>query len=625
VGKIVSNFQDNKMNTNAIKQWITGKTKVAKLPRWVFILIVVAIVGIAGFVVRQRLVVAADDSSKSLAIFIAQRDDLVISVTENGSIKAINSTEIKSAVEGRTTLINIVDEGTYITPEDVKNGKILAELDSSSIKEKLSGQEISFLNAQAGYTEAMENLDIQKKQNESDIQAGQMKARFALIDLHKALGETVAKKLLNQTQDQVVDSNKIAVLINDPNLGGDALQTLRQLDGDIYLKEQDLQLAKSKLEWTEKLFAKQYVSLNEKESDTLDKVRKEIAWENAKYAKELVVKYEFPKNGEKLLSDYYEAVRDLERIEARARSRLAQAQAQLESREATFTVQKELLEKQKKQLEACVIRAPSSGQVVYSSSAEDRGHWSNTPAIEIGVEIRERQKIISIPDPRGMKVDVKIHETWIDKINPGQKTKITVPAFPDKVFTGTVLKKAPLADPENWMNPDLKVYSADVGIDGTYDFLKTGMTAKVEIIVAELKNVITVPIQAVINKDGKKVCYVAGSGIEPRIVETGGFNDNFVEIKNGLAEGEKVLLNPPRVVESKSAGNGKPKLGPRTERPAEKPEGFTEKPEEFQKPEGTQKPEGSQKPGGFQKPEGPKRPERSEGTAGRSGRPQNRN
>jgi HlyD family secretion protein len=586
VGAIGIIYQDSKMETDDMKKMLTGKTKSAKLLRLGLILAVV-VIGIAGFIIWRRLATAADDSSKSLAVFVAQRDDLVIGVTENGSIKAINSTEIKSAVEGRTTLINIVDEGTYITSEDVKNGKILAELDSSSIKEKLAGQEISFLNAQSDYTSAMENLDIQKKQNESDIQAGQMVARFALIDLHKYLGESIAGKLINETSNHIIDSNKIASMVEDPNLGGEALQRLRELDGDIYLKKQDLELAKSRLEWTEKLYVKQYVSLNEKESDTLDKVRKEIAWENTKSAKDLFVRYEFPKQTEKLISDYYEAVRNLERIEARARSRLAQAQAQLESREATFTVQKELLAKLKRQLDACVIRAPATGQVVYSSSAEDRGRWGSTAAIEIGVEIRERQKIISIPDPTGMKVDVKIHETWIDKINPGQKAKITVPAFPDKVFTGTVIKKAPLADPENWMNPDLKVYSADVGIDGTYDFLKTGMTAKVEIVVGELKNVITVPIQTVINKDGKKVCYIAGSKIEPRIVETGGFNDNFVEIKSGLAEGEKVLLNPPRAAESKSSGNGKPKLSPPDQG---KPEGL-QKPAEFPKPEGTEKTE----------------------------------
>jgi HlyD family secretion protein len=195
-----------------------------------------------------------------------------------------------------------------------------------------------------------------------------------------------------------------------------------------------------------------------------------------------------------------------------------------------------------------------AGQVVYSSSMMDQWERRNRP-IEIGATIYERQKIISIPDTSEMKVEIKIHETWVDKIQPGQQARITISAFPDKAFTGKVLKKAPLADPEEWLNPDLKVYSTDVSIDGTHEFLKTGMTAKVEVIIEELKNVISVPVQAVVNRNGKKICYVISSK-EPKQheVETGLFNDNFVEIKSGLAEGERVLLNPPRADESEATG-----------------------------------------------------------------------
>ena len=97
------------------------------------------------------------------------------------------------------------------------------------------------------------------------------------------------------------------------------------------------------------------------------------------------------------------------------------------------------------------------------------------------------------------------------------------------------------------MNPDLKVYLTDVSIDGTHDSLKTGMTGKVEVLIDELKDVLYVPIQSVVTVDEKELCYVkAGGRTEKREVETGLFNDDFVEIKSGLTEGENVLLNPPR-------------------------------------------------------------------------------
>ena len=151
-----------------------------------------------------------------------------------------------------------------------------------------------------------------------------------------------------------------------------------------------------------------------------------------------------------------------------------------------------------------------------------------------------------------MKIVVKIPETWIDKVKPEQKVNITVTAFPDKLLTGRVVKKSPLADPENWMNPDLKVYTTDVVIDGTHEYLKTGMTGKVEIIIEKLNKIISVPIQTVVSQGDSKICFVAGSnGPEKTEVQTGAFNDDLVEIKKGLVEGEKVLLNPPRITSSK--------------------------------------------------------------------------
>ncbi len=90
-----------------------------------------------------------------------------------------------------------------------------------------------------------------------------------------------------------------------------------------------------------------------------------------------------------------------------------------------------------------------------------------------------------------------------------------------------------------------------MSIDGTHDFIKTGMSAKVEIIIDELQDVLIVPIQAVITQEGKKVCYcLKKNRPQKREVETGSFNNDFVEIKSGLVEGEKVLLNPPRPGES---------------------------------------------------------------------------
>jgi HlyD family secretion protein len=482
-------------------------------------------------------------SDAEAGTFTVKRGDLVISVTESGDIKAVNSTDIKCEVEGKTAIVNIVPEGTYITPEDVKNGKVLVELDSSKLREELAQRQIDLATAEANHAEAKEAYQIQVKQNESNITAAELKVRFALIDLQKYLGEDAADHLVGKADPNAPMRKAIAALLEDPNrLGGEAQQKLRELTGAITLAAANLQNAIYTLEWTQKLHAKQYVAETQLQRDRLDKQRLEIDREKAEIARDLYIRYEFPKEVEKLWSDHEEARREQERTEARARSQLAQARAKLTGAEATLSLRRERLEKLRKQLAACVIRAPGVGQVVYRSSTE---RWSDVK-IEQGAEVTEGYKIITIPDTSEMKVEVKIHETWIDKIQPGQPARITIAAFPDKVFAGKVLKKAPLADLDNWLNPDLKAYATDVSIDGAHDALKTGMTGKVEVIVQELHDVLYVPIQSVTATGETKVCYVRSSGAQRREVQTGLFNDNFVEIKSGLSEGERVLLNPPQ-------------------------------------------------------------------------------
>ncbi len=517
----------------------------------VFLVIVVIAGGIALFVAMGNKSSQSNNPGKT-GTYAVKRGSMTISVTENGDIQAIKSKDINSEVEGRTTIISIVDEGIFITEEDVNEGKVLVELDSSEIKQRLTQQEISFLSAEASLAEATESLDIQKKQNESDIEKARMKMRFCLIDFKKYLGQVVAEEFLVDVSEDANAILQVAVLLDHLKLSGEASKKLKELKDNIVLTESKYVRAKDKLQSTRKLFAKGYVAEDRLKGDILDVNSLTIKMEKAEIELDLFRQYEFPKEAEKFYCDHTEAIRELDRTQAGARSKLAQAQARLGSRKATYQVQKQLLEKYQKQLKACVIKAPSPGQIVYSSTV-DRWMRRNQP-IEVGAEIRERQKIITIPGLTAMKVEINVHETWVDKVGIGQKAKITVSAFPEKEFTGKVIKKSPLAVAQHWLNEDLKTYATEVNIEGTHDFLKTGMSAKVVIIIEELEDILYVPLQSVVNREGKKLCYLDGSaGPKAREVETGAFNNDFVEIKSGLAEGDKVLLNPPRLSELKES------------------------------------------------------------------------
>jgi HlyD family secretion protein len=150
------------------------------------------------------------------------------------------------------------------------------------------------------------------------------------------------------------------------------------------------------------------------------------------------------------------------------------------------------------------------------------------------------------------------------------KARITVDAFPEETLTGEITKVGVLPDSQNrWMSPDIKVYLTTITIDGSHDWVKPGMTAKVEIMVNKLEDVVYIPLQAVSPDNGKQVCYVAG-GFKPerREVEVGEFTDEFIHVKSGVKEGERVLLRLPDGVEVNRNGKEAKPSEKRDEKPA---------------------------------------------------------
>src|SRR5213082_3568698 len=355
----------------------------------------------------------------------------------------------------------------------------------------------------------------------------------------------------------VVDFSKYAKI---EALGdGEAKQKIRKFEDDLQVAQKELGQAKATLEGTKRLFEKGFVT-------KIDQERDEIAYENSRLkvqtadtAQDLFLRYEFNKSSEEALSKYAEAMRELDRARKAAVSKLAQADAKLKSAQGQYNVQLRQLKDLNEQLEKCVMRAKKTGLIVYGGGGEEMYYYGNQEPIREGATVRERQAIITIPDMTRMSVKVKIHETYIKKIKKGEKVRITVDAFPDTILDGQVTKVGVLPDSQNrWMNPDLKVYLTTITINGTYDWLKPGMSAKAEILVDHLDDVVYAPIQSVVPSEGKQICYVVhGLNPEKREVEIGQFNNDFIEIKKGLREGEKDLLTPPDRGEPETGENEK--------------------------------------------------------------------
>ncbi len=509
--------------------------------------------GIVVFLLIGIVVVAFNHSSSKIVLaedmptFVVKRGPLRISVTESGTIQAREQIILKCEVEGRTTILSLVEEGTR-----VEEGELLVELDVSQLLDAKIDHEIRVQNTEAAFVGARENLAVVENQAQSDVDKAELAFEFAKQDLKKY-------------QE------------------GEYLNQRKEMESQITLAKEELQTSEEKLKWSQKLYEKEYISQTELQIDELAMHKKKLDLELAENNLRLLEDFTHPRELAELESDVSQAEMALERTKRKARADVVQAEAELRAKESEFERQKDKLKKNEEQIAKTKIYAPADGLVIYATSAKSRGWRGNDEPLTEGREVREQEELIYLPTASAVKAEVKVHETSLQKVKAGLPVMVTVDALPGRRFTGRVEKIAPLPDAQMvWMNPDLKVYNTEVYLEGEGDYLRTGMSCKAEIIIEEYEDVIYIPVQAVLRIAGSPTVYVqSGRGFEPRKVETGLDNNRMMRIIQGLQPGEVVLLTPPLASAAVEQG------AERTISEVQKPD--TKKAEQ-ERPEGEMKP-----------------------------------
>lgn len=163
--------------------------------------------------------------------------------------------------------------------------------------------------------------------------------------------------------------------------------------------------------------------------------------------------------------------------------------------------------------------------------------------------------IVVLADITDMYVTAQVDESDIGQVKEEMPATVQVDVLPNKKLRGRVEKIYPEPKTEG----DVVSYEVRVQLLETAEVLRPGMTADVEILIADLKNVLLVPDAAITHGPGGPTVQVMQQGkpVERKIVV--GLTDwNNTEVKQGLAEGEEVLLPSPGPL----AGAGGPGGGP---------------------------------------------------------------
>lgn len=535
-------------------------------------------------------------TNEEVPTFTAQLGPLQVDVLQGGEIRALQNFEVKSEIEIPTKIISIIPEGYLITEDDIKDGKVLVELDSSELKARIQDHEIDFQTTVATYIDADEGREIQRSENQSLVRDMKEAGVFALMDFEKYLGRDLTAKILTDanlpaTGDELdkfaavldtqsntptdtsalgkakePEAKNVSSALAKKRLGvsseridfspflegqasgdGAAQQKLRQLEDELLLRKSELSVAKQKVESSERLSSKSFITRTQLELDQVAYEKVTLALKTAETELGLFTKYEFSKQCAMLLSAYRESLTKLERTVRANRSKMAQAETRFQTSKRRYEMQLAKTEELERQLKACTIKATQQGLVAYGDlDAGASYNYSNS--IEEGASVRLRQTILTIPDMAQMGVMVKIHESQVKKVKVGQPVLIRVDAEPGKVLEGRVAELALLPDSSSSRyTPNLKVYPANIHIIGNQPWLKPGMNAKAEIIVDQLAEVLYVPVQSIEVEADQHFCYIRNNGkLERRSIKTGVFNDEFIEVRDGLQSGESVALSLPK-------------------------------------------------------------------------------
>lgn len=550
----------------------------------------------------------------SLGLFQSKRPDLLthtvqfeylpVTVVERGTLESSENREVVCKVKAgaRGTFASsikwVIDDGTLVS-----KGQRVMDLDDSALREQEQQQAITLLRAKAAWEKAREDLKIQIETYSSEKAAKEAALEVAEIELDKYLGV-----LRDSTRDP------LGAVVSAPFTlaeKGEFRMKLDDVSAQLKLAESDLEAYRDRSAWADRSSRSGYLTPSQakvelsKLASALDKVEK---LQKEKFALETYTR-------KKELTDYLSKVRvalaAYDQAILQGESKVLQARTEVDLTLAVFRAEETKMEEIQEQLSACRIVAPQNGLVVYYKDPNMRFGGSTQAMIAVGEQVKEGQKMLRIPDLTHMQVTAKIHEALVSRIrgdirqptgvfesirvgllvNPhgfsrlvsqsewsldhiredardkeykiaqeGHRASIRVDAFPGRTFQGRVRSKAAVAAQADWSSSDVKLFPTVVSIDDTdVSGLMPDMSAEVTIhIDSALEKVLTVPMQAVVGGTElgqKRKVYVMEYGQpQEREVTLGSFNDKVVEVKEGIKEGEVVVLNPKAILGDKAKG-----------------------------------------------------------------------
>jgi multidrug resistance efflux pump len=188
----------------------------------------------------------------------------------------------------------------------------------------------------------------------------------------------------------------------------------------------------------------------------------------------------------------------------------------------------------KKGVENFQSKADRDGVVIFKTK------W-NGEKFRVGENVWSGQSILEIPDLNTIVAEAFVPEVDIGKITTGQRAEITIDAFPDKTYSGSVKSMGKLVRPKSWDIPN-KILEVQIAFDKLdISIMRPAMSIKAKIETSSIENCLAVPLKAVRSTaEGTMVKVKTDQGWQQQQVKLGESNGTEVIILEGVKAGDRV-------------------------------------------------------------------------------------
>jgi RND family efflux transporter MFP subunit len=192
---------------------------------------------------------------------------------------------------------------------------------------------------------------------------------------------------------------------------------------------------------------------------------------------------------------------------------------------ATIAARKAALDLAQKKLGDARITAPMSGLVKERLVSE-------------GTYLKANSPVVTLVQNSPLKLRVDMPETAIELVRTGRAVRFTVDSFPGKMFDGRISRLSPS------VNQQSRTLKLEALVDNSNGALKPGLFARVTILTGKTEKSLVAPLSALFTVAGlEKVFVIDGGKVSERIVRTGSRGIDYVEIVEGVKEGDVIATS----------------------------------------------------------------------------------